>query len=50
VTETAELRDTTSTPGQTYRYRIQLERGDGTSRARVAADRDRRAAQRRELR
>jgi fibronectin type 3 domain-containing protein len=30
ATETAELRDTNVTPGRTYRYRIQLERADGT--------------------
>jgi fibronectin type 3 domain-containing protein len=36
VTETAELRDTDVTPGRTYRYRIQLERGDG-SRAPASA-------------
>jgi fibronectin type 3 domain-containing protein len=29
VTESAELHDTEVTPGQTYRYRIQLERSDG---------------------
>jgi hypothetical protein len=29
VTDTAELRDVDVTPGETYRYRIQLERGDG---------------------
>jgi hypothetical protein len=36
VTESAELHDTDVTPGQTYRYRIQLERSDGT-RAPVSA-------------
>jgi fibronectin type 3 domain-containing protein len=36
VTEAAELRDTDVSPGQTYRYRIQLERGDG-SKAPVSA-------------
>jgi fibronectin type 3 domain-containing protein len=30
ATETAELHDTDVTPGRTYRYRIQLERADGT--------------------
>ena len=29
VTDTAEIRDVDVTPGETYRYRIQLERGDG---------------------
>ena len=28
--ESGELRDIDVEPGQTYRYRIQLERGDGT--------------------
>lgn len=36
VTDTAELRDVDVTPGQTYRYRIQLERPDG-SRAPASA-------------